>query len=84
MDIADYRAEVDELGLDEDQAREFLEMLWSIMASFVRLGIEVDICGQIFPEVNCLSDDWTKALRLLEGFNQPGDAIRRPAQGVSP
>ncbi len=48
FDPADYMAELDGIDITEAQKTELLEILWSIMASFVRLGFDVKICEQIF------------------------------------
>ena len=57
FDIEKYRAELADLGLTEDQERELLETLAPILWHFVRLGWEVDICGQILDAFNEASDD---------------------------
>lgn len=45
-----YGAYLEESDLDEDQKREFIEALWSIVVSFVDLGFGIDptqqVCGQ--------------------------------------
>lgn len=38
LDVARYEAMLDDPGLSEEQRREFLETLWSIIVSFVDLG----------------------------------------------
>lgn len=52
FDAATYRADAAEFDLTEDEATAFLEALWSIMYSFVELGISVDVCGQLGLDVN--------------------------------
>lgn len=42
FDFEKYRADTDAFALSDEQARELLETLWSIMASFVHLGFGVD------------------------------------------
>lgn len=46
-DIAKYAGELDNLDITEDQKRELLETLWSIMRSFVEMGFNVDICAAL-------------------------------------
>ena len=49
--LADYE-------LTDEQAREMLTALWSIMRGFVELGISVDVCGELgFDAVPVLSND---------------------------
>ena len=58
LDLAEYAPYVADFDMTEEQKRELLETLWSIMASFVSLGFDVgkaDICGQIFPAFNAAS-----------------------------
>lgn len=53
MDPADYLADMDDLTMTEAQKVELLETLWSIMRSFVEMGVDVantDPCGQIFED----------------------------------
>lgn len=50
IDPSDYAADLADLGLSDDQARELLETLWSIMSMMVELGFTHDVCGQIFSE----------------------------------
>lgn len=46
-DIAKYAGELGDLDITEDQKRELLETLWSIMRSFVEMGFDVDICAAL-------------------------------------
>ena len=46
-DIAKYQGELGDLDITEDQKRELLETLWSIMRSFVEMGFDVDICAAL-------------------------------------
>lgn len=43
FDRARYAGELADLDISEDQRRELLETLWSIMHSLVELGFDVDI-----------------------------------------
>lgn len=47
LDPARYRAEVDLFDISEEQKRELLATLWSIMRSFVELGFTVDVCAAL-------------------------------------
>jgi hypothetical protein len=55
LDAAEYLPEMAEFDLTEAQKIELLQTLWSIMRSFVELGFQADICGQIFGESNPLN-----------------------------
>lgn len=50
FDVALYQHYLDDSGLSEEQKRDFLEVLWSLMVSFVDLGFGIDpvglACGQ--------------------------------------
>lgn len=48
----DYLGDMDGMEMTEEQKREFLETLWSIMRAFAELGFEYDVCGQLFGEFN--------------------------------
>ncbi|PSM16680.1 hypothetical protein [Nitratireductor sp. StC3] len=52
LDHDKYLGELDGMDLSEDQKRELLETLWSIMFHFAWLGYSVDVCGQLFEEFN--------------------------------
>lgn len=47
LDAQKYIGELSELDLSEAQKLELLEVLFSIMYSFVQLGFDVKSCGQI-------------------------------------
>lgn len=42
-----YLGHIDEFDMTEEQKRELLGTLWSIMCSFVQLGFDLKNCGQI-------------------------------------
>lgn len=50
FDAGRYLPELSDLPISEDQKREFLAALWSIMEACVELGFKVDVldlvCGQ--------------------------------------
>lgn len=52
FDAEEYRADLADLQLTEAQETEILEILWSIMGHFARLGYSVDVCGLIFTDFN--------------------------------
>lgn len=52
FDPEDYRRDIADLAMSEEQEAEFLHTLWSIMGHFARLGYSVDLCGLIFAEFN--------------------------------
>jgi hypothetical protein len=58
LDPQDYLADLADMELTEEQAREFLETLWYIMGHFARAGFSsVDVCGLIFGEFNQAAGD---------------------------
>ena len=57
FDAARYRSEVEGFGLTDDQERELLETIWSIMVSFVDLGFRVDVCSDLLGLSEVLADD---------------------------
>lgn len=48
LDVDAYAAEVEDFDMTEDQKRELLVTLWSIMRSFVEMGFSGDICAALF------------------------------------
>ena len=48
LDPSRYMADLHEMDLSEAEKIELLEVLWSVMYSFVRLGFDVKNCGQMF------------------------------------
>lgn len=55
LDAAEYIDDLSELDLTEEQKRELLEILWSIMRTMVELGVSVDLCGQLLEGFNELA-----------------------------
>lgn len=51
MNLEDFRHEIEELQISDEQAQELFGALWDIMRSFVELGFRVDICEQIFEKL---------------------------------
>lgn len=52
LDPADYASDMAAFDMSDEQEREFLETLWSIMRSFAEMGFTVDVCGQLFDDFN--------------------------------
>ena len=46
LDADAYLPMLADYDLTDEQAREMLTALWSIMRGFVELGLNVDVCGQ--------------------------------------
>ncbi|MEO0747746.1 MAG: hypothetical protein AAFZ10_05150 [Pseudomonadota bacterium] len=44
--LEEFQPYLDEIDIPEDQKREFLALLWSIMVEFVNLGFGVDAASQ--------------------------------------
>jgi hypothetical protein len=47
LDAGRYSPYLDDIDLTDAQKLELLSALWSIMRSFVELGFDVKICGQM-------------------------------------
>lgn len=52
FDPEEYRADLADFGMTEEQESELLGILWSIMGHFARTGFHVDVCGLIFDDFN--------------------------------
>ena len=55
LDVAEYRDDLAEFNLTEDQQRVFLETLWSILSTFVDYGFRVDVCSILFRDFQDVS-----------------------------
>lgn len=51
----EFRNDLADLQLTDEQEIEILEILWNMMGFFARTGFEVDVCGLIFDEFNEVS-----------------------------
>lgn len=51
FNVEDYRDDIAELGIPQEQAAEFLRTLWDIMRAFVELGWGVDSIHFALPEL---------------------------------
>ncbi|MBB4305130.1 hypothetical protein GGD81_004198 [Rhodobium orientis] len=76
LDVALYEHMLADSDLTEDQKREFLETLWSIIVGFVDLGFGIDpvglACGQN-PETSC---GQTSESATLEAETNTGKATQ--------
>ncbi|MGC3983089.1 MAG: hypothetical protein QM808_17690 [Steroidobacteraceae bacterium] len=52
LQIEKYKSQLEGLDLTDAQQEEFLKTLWSIMASFVRVGWGVEHVPNLFPDFN--------------------------------
>ena len=57
IDFDAYAPYLDDMQLTDQQKREFLITLYSIMRSFVELGFSVDLCAQLLELPNEHMDD---------------------------
>ena len=51
LDIAQYQDDLAGLEISEDQSRELLETMWSIMRLFVECGFSIDVSGRATLEI---------------------------------
>lgn len=51
-----YRPELRDMELTAAQETEILEILWSIMWHFAKMGQSVDVCGLFLSDANQASD----------------------------
>ena len=52
LDPEDFREEIAELELNDEQAHELLQNLWHIMSIFVDMGWGVDTLQLVLPELH--------------------------------
>lgn len=77
FDAARYEAMIGEMEISEDQAHEFLGILWNMMVACADLGIEIDLggfdlaesCGQVDP----VPDELHSV--VLDSFNQQSTTV---------
>ena len=50
LDPEEYRDQLEDFDLSEDQEKELLQALWQIMSAFVDLGWGVDNLHYVLPE----------------------------------
>ncbi len=77
LDVEKYRGDLAGLGLSDSQELEFLQVLWSIMRSFVELGFDMKICGQIIEEFNSRSGESPGAVDSIHSTN-----MEKPSNGT--
>lgn len=77
-----YASYLEESGLSEDQKRDFIETIWSIVVAFVDLGFGVHSlqqgCEQVAEMAPRLSPDMLSSLQDI-----PDNRIARPADDSS-
>ena len=82
LDVALYEHMLADSDLTEDQKREFLETLWSIIVGFVDLGFGIDpvglACGQN-PETSC--GQTSESVTLTAESNTGRAAQHQQAEG---
>ncbi len=79
FDLAKYRSDIAALELTEDQERELLETIWSIMYSFVELGFRVDVCSALFDGHEIVASEGSEAVDSLgKVFQENANTDRGP------
>ncbi|WP_139198882.1 hypothetical protein [Xaviernesmea oryzae] len=66
FDYERYKGQVEDFDMTDDQKRELLETLWSIMKSFVELGFSAEHCGQILATFNIAAEDASDAVESAD------------------
>lgn len=77
LDPAEYLPDMEGFDMTEAQKIELLETLWSIMRSFVEMGVDVasvDPCGQVFGDytpdsAGGVASSFSKAVSAPAGRN---------------
>lgn len=69
-----YLEHIDDCEMTEAQKVEFLRVLWDIMATFVRLGFDVDSVLPRFKEASENAPDALELITPTHEFNVAGDA----------
>lgn len=73
LDADDHLPDLDGIDITEDQKRELLNVIWSIIRSFVHLGFDigfVDPCGQIFGPFNAAAENGADAVKSSPSAQQ--------------
>lgn len=73
FDSAKYLEHVEDFEMTEAQKTEFLRVLWDIMATFVRLGFDVDSVLPHFKEASENVPDAVEQITPTHEFNVAGD-----------
>ena len=68
-DLAEFQPYLDDIHIPEDQQREFLELLWSIMIQFASLGFGMDtVSHAIAAQLSKTDEPEQRDMRLTEVF----------------
>ncbi len=73
LDAQKYLEYVEEFEMTDAQKAEFLRVLWDIMATFVRLGFDVDSVLPRFKEASENAPDAVEQIIPTHEFNIAGD-----------
>ena len=73
FDAEKYLEHVEDFEMTEAQKAEFLRVLWDIMATFVRLGFDVDSVLPHFKEASENAPDAVEQITPTHEFNVAGD-----------
>ena len=74
FDADKYLEHVEDFEMTEAQKAEFLRVLWDIMATFVRLGFDVDSVLPCFKETSENAPDALEQIIPTHEFNVAGDS----------
>ena len=74
FDADKYLEHIEDFEMTEAQKVEFLRVLWDIMATFVRLGFDVDSVLPRFKEASENASDAVEQITPTHEFNVAGDA----------
>ncbi len=77
MDAGRYSPYLDDIDLTEAQKLELLSALWSIMRSFVELGFDVKICGQMIEGFVQATDPHEVGVELTDTATLEGPSNAR-------
>ena len=72
FDPDEYRGDLDELDITDEEKDELLRVLWNIMCSFVDLGWDVDAVSLVFqPDANASSPGGERQTTAPSGVGAP-------------
>ncbi len=89
LDYELYETYLENADLTEEQKREFIETLWSIVVSFVDLGFGIHPLQQVLPSAHCeqnidLAEFLTKdSADVLNSKNNTNSQFKNAAKGSS-
>ena len=82
IDVQKYQHYLDDCDLSEVQKAQFLEALWSIIATFIDLGYGIHPIQEVCGKPDKLSDEWSAgpsdALNCDPTKKQDQQTIRHP------